>query len=173
MSFMIELGIHGLYHSKLHEVMDSIYSPMDPIFFLHHSFIDKIWLEWSNIKLPNQKKVVFDNTVYHTNVNANSYLPGYQFTSKFALNISNFCYKYQNDQNDQNKITQGPISNFLPELASQTFLIMHNFTKGDIYNLQDFNKNANNNNNTFPNAALHLAPFTLSFTYLYLYILFN
>jgi hypothetical protein len=165
MSFMIELGIHGLYHSKLHEVMDSIYSPMDPIFFLHHSFIDKLWLEWSNIKLPN--KVIFDNTMYHKNINANSYLPGYQLTSKFALNISNFCYTYQNDQNDQNDQNgqngQNNKGN-LPELASMSFLIMHNFTKGDVYNLQDFNTNANNSNTAF-----RIIPFALTLFNLVMY----
>jgi tyrosinase len=136
MSFMVELGIHGLYHSKLNEVMDSVYSPMDPLFFLHHSFIDKIWLEWSNIRLP--AKTLFDNTIYKTNINANAYLPGYLVTSKFALNVSNFCYKYQSKST-----TQLPFNANLPELASTAFLTMHNFTTGDIYNLQDFNKNAN------------------------------
>lgn len=154
MSFMIELGIHALYHSKLHETMDSVYSPMDPLFFLHHSFIDKIWSEWTDIKLPN--KTLFDNVAYHTNINVNSYLPGYTFNTRFALNASHFCYRYgQNENNSKGK----SLNNNLPELALNKFLLMHNFTQHDIDNLQEFNQRASSS--VYIKKSIFMSLFTL------------
>ncbi|WP_073763611.1 tyrosinase family oxidase copper chaperone [Streptomyces sp. CB02923] len=38
--------LHGSAHAFVGGHMDFIGSPNDPVFFLHHCFIDKIWAEW-------------------------------------------------------------------------------------------------------------------------------
>lgn len=40
-------GPHGRVHGRVRETMGSIlYSSYDPIFFLHHSNVDRIWAQW-------------------------------------------------------------------------------------------------------------------------------
>merc|ERR1712216_396374 len=55
MSRYLENGIHGQIHGAIggnsghawgH--MTSLYSPYDPIFFLHHGFIDFLWSQWQD-----------------------------------------------------------------------------------------------------------------------------
>lgn len=39
--------IHGLPHVQIGgDMRDGQYSPSDPVFYLHHAFIDKIWRDW-------------------------------------------------------------------------------------------------------------------------------
>ena len=35
-------------------MIDSIASPGDPIFYLHHSFLDKVWWDWQALDLPSR-----------------------------------------------------------------------------------------------------------------------
>ena len=38
--------LHNRVHAWVGELMNGEGSPNDPVFFLHHSFIDKIWADW-------------------------------------------------------------------------------------------------------------------------------
>lgn len=38
--------LHNLVHVWVGGFMNSMASPLDPIFWLHHSFVDRIWFEW-------------------------------------------------------------------------------------------------------------------------------
>eukprot|EP00045_Choanoeca_perplexa_P018108 m.278150 g.278150 ORF g.278150 m.278150 type:complete len:3200 (+) comp17717_c0_seq1:80-9679(+) len=40
---------HGSVHVFIGGVMGSFESPYDPIFFLHHGFIDKLWWDWQTV----------------------------------------------------------------------------------------------------------------------------
>ena len=42
----LELGAHAAVHIAIGGTMNSSSSPADPIFFLHHANIDRIWAEW-------------------------------------------------------------------------------------------------------------------------------
>lgn len=37
---------HGIVHDNIGGDMGSMYSPMDPIFYLHHAMVDKVWANW-------------------------------------------------------------------------------------------------------------------------------
>ncbi|KAH9092169.1 hypothetical protein LEN26_018655 [Aphanomyces euteiches] len=53
-SYYIELGIHGSVHMNLRSTMMSgFYSPMDPIFYLHHSMVDLIHTIFYHCKVEN------------------------------------------------------------------------------------------------------------------------
>jgi Common central domain of tyrosinase len=47
----LELGAHAAVHIAIGGTMNSPSSPTDPIFFLHHANLDRIWSEWQ-VKNP-------------------------------------------------------------------------------------------------------------------------
>ena len=53
----LEVGPHNDGHNFVGGIMgNSMFSPRDPIFWLHHANIDRIWNEWENIP-GNENKV--------------------------------------------------------------------------------------------------------------------
>ncbi len=65
-------GIHGSVHISVGGQMGGASSPSDPIFWLHHAFIDKIWADWqklnptkkpSNLSEQLQPPPIFQRTV--------------------------------------------------------------------------------------------------------------
>jgi len=57
--------LHNLVHVWVGGNMVPASSPNDPIFFLHHAFIDKIWVEWIRRKDPNPSDVLNNPTAYY------------------------------------------------------------------------------------------------------------
>lgn len=49
-STSIEMLPHGSPHVGIGATMESMYAPNDPLFWLHHSFIDKLWYQWQGNK---------------------------------------------------------------------------------------------------------------------------
>ncbi|RKP36616.1 hypothetical protein BJ085DRAFT_1275, partial [Dimargaris cristalligena] len=45
----LEIGPHATVHRNLGGDMNTLSAPNDPIFWLHHSFIDKLWSEWQTL----------------------------------------------------------------------------------------------------------------------------
>ncbi|KAJ1965551.1 hypothetical protein GGI12_000692 [Dipsacomyces acuminosporus] len=45
----IENSLHGTVHLSLNGDMGTMYSPMDPVFWIHHSNIDRIYAQWQAI----------------------------------------------------------------------------------------------------------------------------
>jgi tyrosinase len=61
----LELGVHDSVHVAIggqNGTMDSPSSPADPIFFLHHANLDRIWSEWQ-VKNPNSKPNNLNDTL--------------------------------------------------------------------------------------------------------------
>ena len=48
---VLETGVHNSVHRAVGGTMNSPSSPADPLFFLHHANIDRIWSEWQ-VKNP-------------------------------------------------------------------------------------------------------------------------
>ncbi|KAI9598695.1 hypothetical protein BDF19DRAFT_335435, partial [Syncephalis fuscata] len=49
MRIWTETPPHGIIHSSIGGDMETMYSPNDPIFWLHHAFIDKLWDNWQRL----------------------------------------------------------------------------------------------------------------------------
>jgi tyrosinase len=48
-SLDLECVIHNPPHVWIGGVMATMSSPLDPVFFLHHSMVDKLWQEWEEV----------------------------------------------------------------------------------------------------------------------------
>jgi tyrosinase-like protein len=48
---MVEYPIHNLVHRYVNGTMNLMASPNDPVFWLHHSNIDRLWGDWQRLHL--------------------------------------------------------------------------------------------------------------------------
>jgi tyrosinase len=59
----IDLGVHGGGHFSVGETMnDPFGSPQDPVFFLHHSMLDRVWSFWQDGDERGGRRFVYDGT---------------------------------------------------------------------------------------------------------------
>jgi hypothetical protein len=47
-------GFHNSIHNAMGGTMRSMDSPIDPLFYAHHTYVDLQWLEWQNENVQNQ-----------------------------------------------------------------------------------------------------------------------
>lgn len=45
-------GVHGGGHTYVNGTMASSSAPLDPVFYLHHAMVDKIWADWADQPSP-------------------------------------------------------------------------------------------------------------------------
>ena len=53
----LEIGGHGDVHIAVGGDMADFFSPNDPVFWLHHAFIDKLWMDWQ--ALPGRQALSY------------------------------------------------------------------------------------------------------------------
>ncbi|KAJ2689893.1 hypothetical protein IWW39_001117 [Coemansia spiralis] len=57
--FNIENSVHGAVHLGLNGDMGTMHSPTDPVFFLHHVNIDRLYAQWQAVK-PATRTYMYD-----------------------------------------------------------------------------------------------------------------
>ncbi|KAJ1949944.1 hypothetical protein FBU59_000915 [Linderina macrospora] len=91
----IENGAHGIIHLGLGGDFETMWAPVDVLFFLHHAMVDKIWAEWQS-KNPARLRHVdgFDNS--RQPITVNSPLPFYGDTigTTLVTTAPGYCYMY-------------------------------------------------------------------------------
>ncbi|KAJ3218992.1 hypothetical protein HK099_004856, partial [Clydaea vesicula] len=108
----VQFGFHAKVHANLGGDMANVaISPNDPIFFLHHAFVDKVWNIFQNLK-PENKNMYFGPAQGGAPINPNdpnddpgfgnsfptdllSYF-GIPVSSVFDTYAERLCYKYSN-----------------------------------------------------------------------------
>jgi tyrosinase len=85
-------GWHNLGHGYVGGTMNTTNSPRDPVFFLHHGFVDKLWQDWE--ERDNVIQSVFDYTSLlgsYSPINPNSIIDSryakYPITSTNILEV--------------------------------------------------------------------------------------
>lgn len=81
----LELGAHAAVHIAIGGTMNSPSSPADPIFFLHHANLDRIWAKW-------QKKNPRSNPRNRNEILQRPPIQGVKVSS--VLNVSSLGYSY-------------------------------------------------------------------------------
>jgi hypothetical protein len=92
---LLEATPHAIVHVAIGGVdgdLTSMQSPNDPIFWLHHSFIDKIWYDW---QVLSNTPTAYDGRHLGVKVSSFDYLPPWNHTVEDTFNISALCYTYQ------------------------------------------------------------------------------
>lgn len=82
---LIESAPHNPVHDLIGNAMATMQSPLDPIFYLHHANIDRLWHAWS---LPSGKGTPYTANPYSSS-NSNLYWSG-AFTYASNLGVSRY-----------------------------------------------------------------------------------
>jgi tyrosinase len=64
---ILEGNPHNNVHNNIGGWMPSAISPRDPIFFMHHSNIDRIWALWNSLGGPNSTDPLWTDMVFQNN----------------------------------------------------------------------------------------------------------
>lgn len=87
-------------HAKVHDNIGGDFgtwtSPNDPLFFLHHGFVDKSWNDWQR-KGSNLQK--FDGLAFNKLASKNDIIEDYAKPISFTLDITTLCYTYAQASN--------------------------------------------------------------------------
>ena len=146
---LIELAPHNMVHVAVggpQGDMSFMSSPNDPLFWLHHAFIDKLWADHQ--ALVEQRRGRFfsltnyggENPLTHTEVSLTDRLRPFEETVYEAMDHTAppFCYKYspprkavaslvsRKNQTDEIYIQR------LPEPIPNSWLRMHRFNVGQV-----------------------------------------
>ncbi|KAJ1833909.1 hypothetical protein LPJ63_002367 [Coemansia sp. RSA 2711] len=91
----IENGAHGIVHLGLGGDFETMWAPVDVLFFLHHATIDKVWAEWQS-RDPQRFQNVDGFDAARQPVTADSPMPFYgeDVGSTLVTNGPGYCYVY-------------------------------------------------------------------------------
>ncbi|KAJ2891579.1 hypothetical protein GGI21_005817 [Coemansia aciculifera] len=91
----IENGAHGIVHLGLGGDFETMYAPVDVLFFMHHAMIDKIWAEWQS-RDPLRYRNVDGYDSARAPVTSSSLMPFYseEVGTALATNGPGYCYVY-------------------------------------------------------------------------------
>ncbi|KAJ1978969.1 hypothetical protein H4R34_003011 [Dimargaris verticillata] len=99
----IEFGQHGMVHLGIQGDMSTMHASNDPIFFLHHAMIDKLWAVWQG----QNPDLAFDYNGFNADgdeATLDDPLPGYPSPvgSTMDLLSGEYCYQYSTSFYDSN-----------------------------------------------------------------------
>lgn len=83
---------HAAPHVNIGGDMSTMRSPNDPLFYLHHSFCDKLWLSFQQ-KGPNFKMQF--NSPTNSSVNLDTPLLPFGIPVRSVMDTDALCYRYQ------------------------------------------------------------------------------
>ncbi|MCK6627302.1 MAG: tyrosinase family protein [Anaerolineae bacterium] len=95
--YPVSPGLHNRVHVWVGGSMMPMTSPNDPVFFLHHCFVDKLWADWQ-ARFPNQNYLPTGGGPRGHNLNdpMERTLSG-SVTPASVLNIAALGYRYDTD----------------------------------------------------------------------------
>jgi hypothetical protein len=91
----IEINPHGAIHVNIGADMSTMGSPNDPLFWVHHAFVDKLWWTWQQTHHNSYGGQNADGST----ASVSDILPSYTAKVSDTFDISALCYSYQEMQN--------------------------------------------------------------------------
>ncbi|RKP08851.1 hypothetical protein THASP1DRAFT_23232 [Thamnocephalis sphaerospora] len=84
---------HNIVHSNIAGDMDTMYSPNDPLFFVHHSFVDRQWAQWQARSQQNLWSYNGRNSD-GSNAQLTDMLQPFNTRARDVMDTRNLCYTY-------------------------------------------------------------------------------
>lgn len=116
---VIEAGPHGIVHNNIGGDMKEMWSNNDPIFWIHHSFVDKLWFQFQSAASKNSNdysasgssKASLDDELVSLGVKVSD-----------VMDISKLCYSYQSQASPSVADSQPELSQPATMAQSPSFL---------------------------------------------------
>ena len=141
---ILEPAPHGIVHAAFGGVggdMAAMHSPNDPLFWFHHSNMDRMWAEWQD-KDPRRLSDYSGQTVGNRRVRLSDIMDPFNVTAADAVDYRRFCYQYQpysgNNINQTRISRQGAGSRLqaaegmLPAPLPMDFVMMHGLDEEEL-----------------------------------------
>lgn len=89
---------HGVFHNDVGGAMSSDYSNCDPLFYLHHAFVDKTWNDFQ-VQLAKKNLLQFGGLIKYNNQSSGTAsmrdtLRPWTMTIEDVLDVKQVCYVY-------------------------------------------------------------------------------
>ncbi|KAJ1654340.1 hypothetical protein IWQ61_005713 [Dispira simplex] len=133
---LLEYGPHNLVHDMVGGDMDTMCAPNDPVFFLHHAFVDKLWADWQ--RYPNRGRQ-FEGTPSGQRLTSESLIPYYNEPVSSSLSTRAYCYQYAPSPDSAGLV---PSSNHpsLPGAISNDFIDHWGYNATKVRNIENYLK---------------------------------
>ncbi|RKP05548.1 hypothetical protein THASP1DRAFT_32611 [Thamnocephalis sphaerospora] len=89
-----EMLPHNAIHMSMGGDMQSMYSPNDPFFWLHHSFVDKVWHDWQSVD-PSRMYSYGGTNSDGTPADLSDPLKPLPYIVHDVMDIKHLCYEYE------------------------------------------------------------------------------
>jgi tyrosinase len=132
---------HNILHSAMGGDMATQYSPNDPIFYLYHASIDKLWDDWQSVDVSTRKFQVGGVDGFGIVVTSGTGLPGFQGrTVADTFDLESRCVRYARSATVQvsgfrsllsvknSTVSQGLLLPPRPQPLSEEFIINMNMS---------------------------------------------
>ncbi|KAJ1965163.1 hypothetical protein IWQ62_002736 [Dispira parvispora] len=133
---LLEYGPHNLVHDMVGGDMDTMCAPSDPLFFLHHTFVDKLWADWQ--RYPNRGRQ-FDGTPSGEQLTSASLIPYYKEPVSSSLSTRAYCYQYAPSPEPAELVPSSDRPN-LPEAISKDFIEHWGYNATKVRNVENYLK---------------------------------
>jgi len=88
-------GSQGSVHIYIGGHMATMYAPNDPLFFLHHAFVDKLWADWQTLE-PEHRTAYGGEKKNGSLATLQDTLPGFpESTVQSVIKTQSLCYTYR------------------------------------------------------------------------------
>ncbi|ORX91458.1 Di-copper centre-containing protein [Basidiobolus meristosporus CBS 931.73] len=95
----IEPGPHAAVHFGVGGDFRVMSSPNDPLFWMHHAFVDKIWADWQEANPSLANDYSGTNQMDGNPATANDPLDPFGYSVQDILHTSALCYRYAGGRN--------------------------------------------------------------------------
>lgn len=146
--------LHARVHTWVGGSMKTHFSPIDPLFFLHHAFVDKVWSDWQ-VSAPATSALYEGRNCDLSTARTTDTIVGFpQYTVRQMLD-NQLCVQYKPNERSDN-ITGVLVTNNISIHANDTDWLRRNgFNQSQISSLDDFIQNQSRSLNTKITDALN------------------
>ncbi|KAJ1917956.1 hypothetical protein H4219_002897 [Mycoemilia scoparia] len=125
----IENSIHGAVHLGISADMATMNAPNDPVFWLHHANIDRIWSNWQSSDLTKRQYMYDGTNAYGQPVYLTDTLPNYpnvKVNQVMAVGRGSMCYSYD-DKPAQGSLSRRDLAQTVSSLVTLPQNILDKF----------------------------------------------
>jgi Common central domain of tyrosinase/Secretion system C-terminal sorting domain len=134
-SRFLEISHHNEGHAWIGGTMNSSQSPLDPIFFLHHCMVDKLWDDWEERTPWTQSEITINGgngeTMIHYNGPSDGYRYNFWASDPFGRAVNLPVYSNENDPSRR-------WDTWYSDYSSKS-VVLHGYGAGLAFDIADYN----------------------------------